>query len=579
MALIRKHQALKEEQARREAAAEEEAEAVAAAAGKGGEDDDDEEKTEEEETEALTLVPAHRAGQPSEGSLLSLGAGSAAEEEDEQPPLASTGLLSTASLDGSGGAGSVGSGRTAVLKFAPSARVDLLRSDSMDSAVSPGTPLALMEEELRMARETADAETDAARAAAGRPPLPVPPTGAGRRQRHRTSDSASSFLSLSSSGGATNASQQAPTVPAFAVAAEALLAKARFVLAVLGDHPAAAPDDDIKGDDDHATTTVHDARLQACAELLLAQDLQDVGQLQQLLARRRARAACRRHGLRCYRALIRATAGLSSVQAHAIAHLRAAMAPQALLLPAGSAGVAASEAQAPEAQQQQVPPAAAAASASGSRALVGAGGHHYLAGLEGIPPPLADAVRRDFVALYSALLGLVGRALEGRHVALACQALAAWALDFRPGGGQDAAFLLRAGVPSKLAGLLSLPGLVRCLGAAGEDGAPQQWVAWPLQDVRAGLNEGRLTKRMVLEHMRACPEGGGGSRSTKTKPRAWAWTPSWPASRSATSSGATSGSCGNPRRGGPRRRRGWCGARRRPRRRHARRAACGTRTW
>lgn len=160
--------------------------------------------------------------------------------------------------------------------------------------------------------------------------------------------------------------------------------------------------------------------------------------------------------------------------------------------------------------------------------------HHYLTGLEGVHAKALQAVRQEFAALYQTILSLLQQALAEQNVALACQALAAWSLDFTMATAadahaenDDAAFLRQAPLLPAIKALLDLsrmdgdrrkgrsssspPPLLRvaanAVGAASEDVlkknekekmvvttsplvsiAPgSQWTPWPLDDVRAGL--------------------------------------------------------------------------------------------
>jgi hypothetical protein len=85
---------------------------------------------------------------------------------------------------------------------------------------------------------------------------------------------------------------------------------------------------------------------------------------------------------------------------------------------------------------------------------------------------------------------------------------------------------------TSLRSLLSLSRLSRCIsaGIVISDTQGLQWGAWPMEDVRTGLAQGRITKRIVMEHMRSAPQ--------HVLPRSW-WqsvgltpeaTPTWTSS-------------------------------------------------
>ena len=59
-----------------------------------------------------------------------------------------------------------------------------------------------------------------------------------------------------------------------------------------------------------------------------------------------------------------------------------------------------------------------------------------------------------------------------------------------------------------LRSLLSLSRLSRCIsaGIVITENHGLHWTAWPMDDVRAGLAQGRITKRIVIEHMRSAPQ-------------------------------------------------------------------------
>jgi hypothetical protein len=271
-----------------------------------------------------------------------------------------------------------------------------------------------------------------------------------------------------------------PEVSAFACFCNSVLEHARFLLELKCVDAADGDPAEVK------------RLLQLSTEFLTDGEAAPVATLRLLLERRLARATYRRFGLRCYRALLMAST-YSSVQVHAIRHLKAALGAQV------TQAIKAEEGKRPEDKALE-----------GPRELTSAvepfhGRHHYLKGLEACPEHVTEAVRKDFSVLFTFLLTLLKKALLDKNVTLACYILSAWSLDFE---GVDSQFLLDAKILKSMHSLLSLSRLSRCItaGIVITENHGLNWTAWPVEDVRSGLAQGRITKRIVIEHMRSAPE-------------------------------------------------------------------------
>lgn len=284
-----------------------------------------------------------------------------------------------------------------------------------------------------------------------------------------------------------------------------------------------------------SASSAFDSLLQSCADFLSDQAQLSVPELRAVFERRLGRALCRRYGLRCYRALLMASA-YSSVQVHAIRNIKAALSTRQLLLPSGAkdATEASTAGSSDAADSASATPSASplagststTASTQGNSSDAGAVGEereggvpgsggdscHYLKGLEGCSEAVTRGVRQDFASLYSFLLSLLKRALLDKNVTLACHILSAWSLDFQPA---DSDFLLDLRILKNIRSILSLSRLSRCIsaGLVITESHGLHWTAWPIEDVRNGLAQGRITKRIILEHMRSAPQ--------HTVPRSW----------------------------------------------------------
>ena len=560
MSLIKKHQTLKQEQFMKEKEEEEAAVAVAAMAKKKEEEEEkegerSEGKEEEGKEDDSTIIHGHRAAQGSDASLSTLNlssnnsssssssgssssrgalrlsnTGTGAPPPDAAPSLpppfprspplertTSTGLDAPAPLSSPSFPPSLPP--TGRLHFSTSSRIDLLRSESLDSdsgRVLPSTPLLLLsapeDDALLRESEGRDSLIDSSSSTLSvsssisttgginerlPSPAPLPPHLQQQQQQQQRQPSP--------------VSPPPPPPSPFVQAVQALSARARFLLRF---NPASEGE---KGDEEGR----EEALLQACTEFLLDKKCVDVGRLHALFVRRLGRATCRRFGLRCFRALLHigglkggwreggmtsssaSSSFLTACQVYAVRHIKAALGRRMLM--GGEGGRENEEEEAEEEDKS----GREFASSGGDSQQQQPDMHHYLTGLEGIPLLTRAAVQDDFFQLYAHLLLLLKRALAQKDVALACHVLEAWALDFLPA---DASFLRSTKILNSLRSLLSLHRLSHCLAAGNvlkeggrEGGRGGSWSVWPVEDVRAGLAHGKLTKRLVLEHMCSVP--------------------------------------------------------------------------
>jgi hypothetical protein len=342
-----------------------------------------------------------------------------------------------------------------------------------------------------------------------------------------------------------------PHISTFLQLCLSLVARSKFLLdftSLPGPPPSAPPSSPSADEQDDPSAPLpppspFDLLLCACADFLSDRSLCPPQALRSVFERRLGRAICRRYGLRCYRALLTASS-YSSVTLHAVRHIRSALGTRLLQAPTptttdadatvtatGAAIAPATPGQAPTTPEATggapntqpapgtppttgpTPPAPASDDANGPSPLIRAHEtHHYLTGLEGCPASVTRGVHADFASLYASLLSLLRRSLADKNVTLACHLLSSWALDFDP---SDAPFLLRLRILDSLRSILSLRRLGRCVSAGLVINEPHglHWHPWPLDDVRSGLAHGRITKRIVLEHLRSAPP--------TILPRAW----------------------------------------------------------
>eukprot|EP00501_MAST-03F_sp_TOSAG23-6_P000059 GSMAST32.ASY1.ANO1.60.1 assembled CDS len=133
--------------------------------------------------------------------------------------------------------------------------------------------------------------------------------------------------------------------------------------------------------------------------------------------------------------------------------------------------------------------------------------HYPLKALSGCGKNCRHDVRNAFVELYTHLACAMRKAYEEKDAALGEWICWTWALDF---AAEDSEFLLRIGIvplleamadaeaekPSKMAVKINYSGVAMF---------HQEWKPWPVEIVRQTIMVGNLSKRELVQHMRAVP--------------------------------------------------------------------------